>query len=74
MEIASFGQKAFDMASMYPNAKLLVFAPEPWKMLAMKSVAVNDKMTYVLAKWRDDYVIVAEKRLGELQLRSGHAF
>ena len=74
MEVASFGKKALDLASLYPQAKLLVFAPEPWKMLATKSVAVNDKMTYVLAKWRDEYVIVAEKRLGELQLRTGHTF
>ena len=54
------------MGSLYPNAKLLVFEPDPWKMLAMKSVAVNDLMTYVLAKWNDEFVIVAEKRLGEL--------
>jgi isoleucyl-tRNA synthetase len=66
MQIASFGEKAFDLGSLYPNAKLLVFEPDPWKMLAMKSVAVNDLMTYVLAKWNDEFVIVAEKRLGEL--------
>ena len=31
-------------------------------------------MLYVLAKWQNEYVIVAEKRLGELQLRTGHKF
>lgn len=59
---------------MYPEAKLLVFCTEPWKMVGMNSVAINEHILYVLAKWRNEYVIMAEHRLGELQIRTGHNF
>lgn len=31
-------------------------------------------MLYVLTKWQGEYIILGEKRLGELQMRSGHTF
>lgn len=59
---------------MYPDAKLLVFVNEPWHVAGMQAVGVNEHILYTLAKWRDQYLIVAEKRLGELQLRTGSPF
>ena len=43
-------------------------------MVGMNSVAVNENALYVLAKWRNEYLIVADKRLSELELRTGHKF
>jgi DNA modification methylase len=40
----------------------------------MNAAGLNENLLYVLAKHREDYVIVAERRLGELQLRSGDKF
>jgi len=53
---------------------VLVFCKEPWKVVGMSAATVNENLLYVLAKWREEYVIVAEKRLGELQMRTGHKF
>ena len=72
--IARWGEKAENIRKMYPEAKLLVFCTEPWKMIGMNSVALNEKVLYVLAKCGKDFVIVAEHRLGELQLRTGKTF
>ena len=74
LPIKDFGKKAKNMKELYPEAKVLVFCSEPWKVTAMNAACLNENILYVLAKWQDEYVIVAEKRLGELQLRTGTKF
>mmetsp|Transcript_3334 Transcript_3334/g.5538 ORF Transcript_3334/g.5538 Transcript_3334/m.5538 type:complete len:219 (+) Transcript_3334:634-1290(+) len=73
-KVCQFGAKAKHVQNLYPDVKLLIYVPQPWQTTGLKAAAVNEKITYVVAKWRDEYLIVAEKRLGELQLRSGHRF
>ena len=51
---------------MYSDAKMLVFATEPWQLTAMNAAGINEDILYVLTKWKDEYLILAEKRLGEL--------
>jgi isoleucyl-tRNA synthetase len=51
---------------MYPEAKLLVFCDDPWKVIGMNAVVLNENITYVLVKQLEEYYIVAEQRLGEL--------
>ena len=68
LAIKAFGEKASNIQKLYTDAKVLVFCTEPWKVLGMNAVALNESILYVLAKWRDEYVIVAEQRLGELQM------
>ena len=51
---------------MYPEAQMLVFATEPWQLTAMSGAGINENILYVLTKWKDEYLIVAERRLGEL--------
>ena len=51
---------------MYPDTKMLVFCNEPWRITGMNAVGINENIIYVLAKWQNEYLIVAEKRLGEL--------
>ena len=74
LPIQKFGKKSKSIQELYPDAKLLVFCTEPWKVTGMKAVALNENILYVLAKHDQDYVIVAEKRLGELQMRTGKPF
>jgi isoleucyl-tRNA synthetase len=74
LPIKEFGKKAKNIENLYPNAKVLVFCTEPWKVSAIQAVGLNENIMFVLAKWQDEYVIVADKRLGELQLRSGQKF
>ena len=74
LPIKAFGNKAKQIKDLYPEAKVLVFQSEPWHVTAMNAAAFNQHLLYVLAKWQDEYFILAEKRLGELQLRSGHKF
>lgn len=53
---------------------MLVFCQEPWHALNMKGCAINERIQYTLAKWGNELVLVADKRLGELQMRSGKEF
>lgn len=71
LPILEFGKKGKQMEKLYPNTKLLVFCSEPWRVSGLQAVGLNENIIYVLAKWQDEYVIVAEKRLGELQMRTG---
>lgn len=66
LRIESFGKKGQQIRELYPDAKLLAFISEPWQAVGMAAVGVNEKLIYTLAKWRNEHVIVAEKRLGEL--------
>lgn len=66
LPIAKFGKKASNIQELYPDAKVLVFCTEPWKVSGMNAACINENILYVLAKWQSEYVIVAEKRLGEL--------
>ena len=59
---------------MYPDAKVLVFCKEPWHVAGLKAVGLNENIIYVLTKHQNEYLILAEKRLGEFQLRTGHKF
>jgi isoleucyl-tRNA synthetase len=74
LPIQKFGKKSKSIQEIYPDAKLLVFCSEPWKVTGMKAVGLNENILYVLAKHDQDYVIVAEKRLGELNMRTGKPF
>ena len=74
LPIRSFGVKAENIRQLYPDAKVLVFATEPWKIMAMKGVCLNENITYTLAKWKNEYVILATKRIGELMMRTGAPF
>ena len=40
----------------------------------MNAAGLNENVLYAVCKWKDEYVIVAEKRLGELQMRTGSKF
>lgn len=74
LSISKFGKKAKEIQKLYPDAKMLVFHQEPWQVVGMKAVGVNEGILYVLTKWEDEFLIVAEKRLGELQMRTGIKF
>ena len=51
---------------------MLLFADKAWKVAAAKAAMVNEKITYVLGKLNNkDYVILAEKRIGEFVARFG---
>ena len=65
LSIKKFGAKAAKLKRHYPNAKVLVFTNETWQLCAANAVAINDKLSYILVKHRDEYLIMAEKRLGE---------
>lgn len=43
-------------------------------MTGMNAIGLNENLLYVLAKWKNEYVIIAERRMSELQMRTGHAF
>ena len=74
LPLSKFGKKSKNIQELYPDAKLLVFCTEPWRVTGMKAVGINENVLYVLAKHNQDYVILAEKRLGELQMRTGKPF
>jgi isoleucyl-tRNA synthetase len=40
----------------------------------MCAAGINENIPYVLTKWKDEYLIVAERRLGELQMRTDEKF
>jgi isoleucyl-tRNA synthetase len=50
---------------------VLLFADEAWKIAGAKAAMFNSKVTYVLGKLNSDYVILAEKRIGEFIARVG---
>jgi hypothetical protein len=37
---------------------MLVFCTEPWKITGMNAAALNENLLYILAKWKNEYVIV----------------
>ena len=51
LPIISFGKKAKHIEEMYPDAKVLVFCTEPWRVTGMNAVGLNENVMYVLAKW-----------------------
>ena len=63
--IKKFGSKAAKIKKHYPDAKMLVFTEEAWQLCGAKAVAINDRLSYILVKQNEDYLILAEKRLGE---------
>ena len=74
LPIKRFTKKTKNIQELYPDAKVLVFCSEPWKVTGIKAAGINENIIYVLTKWQNEYLIVAEKRLGELQMRTGHKF
>lgn len=68
--IKSFTRKSEKIRSLYPDAKLLVFSPEPWKLLGAHAAAINQNLSYSLVKYEDEYLILADKRLSEFQVRA----
>ena len=56
----------------YPNAKLLLWTDDCWKLEGAYAVAFNPSVTYMLVKYKNDYLILAEKRLGEFVARVGN--
>ena len=66
LPIKKFGKKSKNIRDLYPDARVLVFCTEPWKVMGMNAACLNENLLYVLAKWQDEYVIVAERRLAEL--------
>lgn len=53
----------------YPNAKLLLWTEDCWKLEGANAVAFNPAIGYLLVKHDSDYLILAEKRLGEFTAR-----
>jgi isoleucyl-tRNA synthetase len=66
LPIVKFGKKSREIQKMYPDAKVLVFSNEPWHVAGMQAAGINENILYVLTKWKDEYLIVADKRLSEL--------
>ena len=68
--IAEYGKGTEKVGELYENTKLLVFTSEPWHILAGKAVALNEKLQYALIRYdHNEYLILAEKRLGEFKAR-----
>jgi len=66
LPIKRFGSKAKSIQEIYPEAKMLVFSTEPWQLTGMHAAEVNESIIYALCKHQNEYLIVAERRLGEL--------
>ena len=75
--IVDFGSGS-KISQLYDNVKLLVFATEPWKLVGTQAIAINEKIMYALVKcsYKSDaserepeYLIMAEKRIGEFLAR-----
>ena len=47
----AFTDKSKQIQELYPEAKMLVFYPEPWQLTAMCGAAINENVMYTLAKW-----------------------
>jgi isoleucyl-tRNA synthetase len=75
--IVEFNDPNNKINRLYDNVKLLVFCTEPWKLIGTQAVAINEKIMYALVKCtykgeedRDpEYLIIAEKRIGEFLAR-----
>ena len=75
--IVDFGSSNKKISDLYDKVKLLVFCTEPWKLIGTQAVAINEKIMYALVKCtykgdedRDpEYLIIAEKRIGEFLAR-----
>jgi len=65
LSIKSFGSKGEKIKENYPDAKVLVFTEDAWQLCAAQAVAINDKVSYALVKHDNEYLILAEKRIGE---------
>jgi isoleucyl-tRNA synthetase len=72
--IKTFGRKGDKIRELFPEAKLLVFTSEPWTLTGTHAVAVNEKVLYALGKWKDEHLIIAEKRIGEFLARTNTEF
>jgi isoleucyl-tRNA synthetase len=73
MKVTKFGKKAEQLRRLYPEAKVLVFTKDNWKLAGAQAVAVNEDYTYVIVKHHTgEYYIIAEKRLGEFISRDSH--
>ena len=72
--IKAFGPKSDKFKSLYPEAKLLVFCTEPWKLTGTHGVAINEGLTYALGKFGEEYLIMAEKRIAEFVMRTKKEF
>ena len=81
--IVSFGKQPSKLGDMYENVKMLVFCQEPWKLLGTQGIAINDKIMYALIKCtykspgsldepHTEYLILAEKRIGEFLARGNY--
>ena len=53
----------------YPSAKLLTWTDDCWKLEGANAVAFNPSIGYLLVKYKSDYLILAEKRMGEFIAR-----
>ena len=58
LPIKKFGKKSKTIKELYPDTKMLVFCTEPWKITGMNAAALNENLLYILAKWKNEYVIV----------------
>jgi len=70
-EVVSFGG-CEKVANNYPNAKVLLWTEDCWKLEGAKGVAFNPTISYLLVKHNNEYLILAEKRLGEFIARVGN--
>ena len=61
LPIKRFTKKTKNIQELYPDAKVLVFCSEPWKVTGIKAAGINENIIYVLTKWQNEYLIVAEK-------------
>ena len=70
-EILSFGGNQ-KVAENYLNAKVLLWTEDCWKLEGANGVTFNPTISYLLVKHNSDYLILAEKRLGEFIARVGN--
>ena len=48
---------------------MLVFTEDAWQLCAAQAVAINENLSYALVKYKSEYLILAEKRIGEFVSR-----
>ena len=70
-EILSFGG-CEKVSNNYPHAKLLLWTEDCWKLEGANGVAFNPTISCLLVKHNSEYLILAEKRLGEFIARVGN--
>jgi isoleucyl-tRNA synthetase len=82
--IVEFAQNS-KISQLYDDVKMLVFATEPWKLMGAQAIAINDKIMYALVKCtykghqvgedsHSEYLILAEKRIGEFLARGSSMY